>query len=318
MLSLRRLALTFLSMCVLPVSAARAQAVALDLAGCAEPAAAEVRALASLELRGRLREPADGSAEQEIVVTCSGERAELRSTERGDVRVLELGSVPAPLRARLLALAIAELASVPGSTPASREQPALVEHAQAAPPAQSAAASAPLRAQKPWLGSAAIVAAGVKLSVQPVVGAAASFSSLVRVFGPLSWTGALTLGQTRRAIDGGRLRVRSLVLRSGPGLRLERARWLTYGALAARLELLELLGEPRDRDLFRGARVRTFVIGPALFAGVALALTQHLLIGLEAELSHQLRAVDVQVRGGQTSTLSPWRVSFDALVGARW
>jgi hypothetical protein len=154
--------------------------------------------------------------------------------------------------------------------------------------------------------------------VVPMLAASASLSSLVHVAGPLYWTGALSLGQTRRAIDGGRLRVRSLVLRSGPALSLERPRWLSYGGLAARLELLQLTGEPRDHELLRAARVQTFVIGPALFAGVALALGRHVFVALEAELSHQLRAIDVEVRGGQTTTLSPWRLTFDALVGARW
>jgi hypothetical protein len=51
---------------------------------------------------------------------------------------------------------------------------------------------------------------------------------------------------------------------------------------------------------------------------VLLALGSHALVGFEAELAHQLRAVDVEVRGGQTSTLSPWRVSLDVLVGGRW
>ncbi|MEY4508886.1 MAG: hypothetical protein RLZZ450_1008 [Pseudomonadota bacterium] len=305
-------------MCVLPVSAARAQAVALDLVGCAEPAAADVRALASLELRGRLREGSDASAEQHIVVTCAGDRAALRAVERGDVRAVELDTVPPALRARLLALSIAELAKVSGaegttddertaSTQAELPRDNLPEAPSSAPPVlQSRAASR------------AVLAVGARLSTLPSLGGAASLASLVRVFGPLSWTGALALGQSRCAIDRGHLRARSLVLRSGPALTLERARWLSYVALAARVELLQLAGEPRDNALWRAARVRTFVAGPALFAGVLLALGSHALVGLEAELAHQLRAIDVEVRGGQTSTLSPWRLTFDVLVGARW
>lgn len=301
-------------MCVLPVSAARAQVVALDLQGCAEPAPADVRALATLELRGRLNQGADGEAEQHIVVTCTGQRAELRAVERGDVRSVELGSVPAGLRARLLALSIAELASVSSAAPT-----ALGATEPAAPPPPSlppAPASRPERVS--WPRSIAIVAAGASLSVVPVVGGAASVSSLVRVFDALSWTGALTLGQTQKGLEGGRVRLRSLVLRSGPALTLERARWLGYTGLAARVELLELVGKARDAALYRSERARTFVIGPALFTGVLLALGSHALVGLEAQLAHQLRAVDVEVRGGQTSTLSPWRVTVDALVGSRW
>jgi hypothetical protein len=304
-------------MCVLPVSAARAQVVGLDLQGCAEPAPADVRALATLELRGRLRQGGDADAELHIVVSCTGERAELRAVEPGDVRSVALGSVPVGLRARLLALAIAELASVPGgvrTTPAEVSAPD--QTATPPPRLYLPSASRPERTTRPR--SAAIVAAGASLSVAPVVGGAASVSSLVRVVDRLSFTGALRLGQTRTDIDGGRVRLRSLVLRSGPATTVERARWLGYAGLAARVELLELAGGARAASLFRAARVRTFVIGPALFAGVLLALGGHAVLGLEAELAHLLRAVDVEVRGGQTRTLSPWRLTLDALVGLRW
>lgn len=317
-LALRRLVLTFLSMCVLPVSLARAQAVALDLTGCAEPAPSDVRALATLELRGRLRSAGDAEAAQHIVVTCMGERAELRAVERGDVRSVELGSVPTGLRARLLALSIAEVASVAGATRTGADEDNALQ--QAVPtPLRPAAAPAyvppgPVSRDRP----VAIVSMGARLAALPVVGGGVSLASQVRLSDALSWTGALTLGQTRRDIEGGRVRMRSLVLRSGPALTLERKRWLGYAGVAARVELLELVGEPRDAALFRAARVRTYVMGPALFTGVMWMLGRHVLFGLEAELAHQLRAVELGVRGGQSSTLSPWRLTVDAVVGGRW
>jgi len=311
------------------VSAANANSVALELTGCAAPPEADVRAIAALELRGRLVEGSDAAADQRVTVTCTGDRAELRTSARSEVRTIDLGSVPAPLRARLVALSIAELSSVP------RAEPELVPPGQdaAAPPLASTPTERPpttvaAHATRPsfsgWL------AAGAKLTVVrshaqesrvssgPMLAAAGAVSALQHVVGPLAWTGELALGQARHDIDGGRLRVRSVVLRSGPALVLARPRALWHTGLAVRLELLELAGEPSDRSLWRGASVRTFVAGPALFAGVALPLGRHLTLALEGELAHQLRAVDVEVIGGSASTLSPWRAALDVLVGARW
>jgi len=304
-------------MCVFTVSAARAQTVALDLTGCAVPPAAEVRALAALELRGRLLESPDVAADQQLSVTCTGDRAELHSSARAEPRTIDLGSVPPALRARLLALSIAELNRAPRAQPSGVET---THDAEPAPPivAPTEPASTAAASRASAARFSGLLAAGVKLSAAPMWAAAGALSTLLPVVGPLAWTGELALGQARRDIDGGSLRVRSVVLRSGPALLLVRARALWYAGLAVRLELLELTGEPRDRSLWRSSSARTFVIGPGLFAGVALPLGRHLALALEAELAHQLRAVDVEVRGGQSSTLSPWRAALDVLVGARW
>jgi hypothetical protein len=326
MLALRLWAFTFLCSLVLSIitgaAVVQAQPVSLDLASCPEPREQEVRALAALELRGRLVEAdaldAGPGEPLHILVSCTDTHAELRSRERAEVRTVDLGAVTAPLRARLLALSIAELARAHGEgepVVAAASPPTLVPTVLSP---QRAAAPAAESASRARAGAGGFITGGLELQALPLFGLAGALSSLVRLAKPLAWTAALSVGQTRRDIDRGRLRVRSLSLRSGPAFTWERKRALLHAGLAARLTLLELNGEPSDRRATRSARFRTFVIGPAAFAGLSIALGQHLLVACEAELAHQLRGVRAEVRGGAATELSPLRVALSLLAGARW
>src|SRR5687768_17519145 len=100
-------------------ASALAQPVVLELAACPVPPPAEVRALVSLELKERLVGPqaAVPSTAQHVQLSCSDIQAEVVLRETGARRSLSLASVPGALRARLLALAIAEL-SREGGEPA--------------------------------------------------------------------------------------------------------------------------------------------------------------------------------------------------------
>ncbi|MDB4977708.1 MAG: hypothetical protein JWN48_6049 [Myxococcaceae bacterium] len=295
---------------------AAAQSVALDLSGCAAPPAREVRILSALELRGRLVERA-AAAQLHIAVTCRDARASLHSDEREESRELDLATVPPPLRARLLALAIAELAHgeargdpAPALQEAGPAAPRTLERLQTEHGVRARAGAA--------RGLRGFVVAGVSLQALPAWSAGAALSSLVRLTGLLAWSGALSLAQTRHDLDGGTLRIRSLGLRGGPALVLERARSLFYAGVAARLSLYALHGQPSDRSAARAGGFRTVVAGPELYGGAALALGRHALIGFELELAEQLRELRVEVEGGRASTLSSWRCALSLLAGAQW
>ncbi|HEX5656257.1 MAG TPA: hypothetical protein VFX59_03640, partial [Polyangiales bacterium] len=86
------------------VSRAHAQSepIALDTRACASVDGAELRRILALERRVE-----DTPGSLQVDLRCDSDRAWLRA--EGTTRELELASVPEGLRARLLALAIAEL-----------------------------------------------------------------------------------------------------------------------------------------------------------------------------------------------------------------
>lgn len=309
--------LCFLSVCTLlgQVERAQAEAVALDLTACAEPPERDVRTLAALELRGRLVERAPAEAALQIVVRCEDERALLSLSSSGSTsapRSIDLSTVPEALRARLLALAIAELARAP-----SEPEPVVEPVLSSEPAPVQSPEPAPARPREPARWNSQI-AAGVELQAAPMLLLSGTLSTLVRALGPLGFSGLLSLGQGRREIDLGTLRVRQLGLRAGPAFLFTRPRYRLHAGVAARVSLLALRGEADDRTVATARSFRTVVAGPAVFAGSSLALGRHFMLGLEAELAHLLREVRADVSGARSSTLAPLRVSLSLLLGARW
>jgi hypothetical protein len=313
-----------------------AQSVVLDLHECAEPtapAAEEVRALLALELRERLLPPAAvapavgaaGAGAEErlragswtVAVSCADQLATLRVLETGASRVVALNSVPEPLRPRLLALSIAELAtriSEPPDPPPARKA--------AAAPAAAAASATPGRspteasaAQRPPRGMVAL-SAGAELT--PLLGVVGALSLALRLRGPLFLYVALELAQARTEIDHGRARVRSATVRLGPALALERARFAAFAALGVRAAVQQFAGEPDDRELSEGRSFHQLSFAPSAIGAAQLRLSPRWFLSAELALSLQLRAQRLSVRGGESRTLSPFESALRAGGGVAW
>lgn len=92
-------------------SRAAGQDIALDMHGCAHPAESEVRAVLNVELHNQLltQEQLAPPDARIVEVQCTRDKAELTLQKTASKRTLALTSVPPELRARLLALSIAEL-----------------------------------------------------------------------------------------------------------------------------------------------------------------------------------------------------------------
>jgi hypothetical protein len=121
---------------------------ALRFQGCGALSEAQVRPLLDADLRGAGAGGASARTAIDVDVTCAGDAALSLSLpgRAGTPRVLEVGDVPARLRARLAALAIAELLLVAtlreeaaAPTPTQAAEPAAV----AAPPSDPAPDTAP-------------------------------------------------------------------------------------------------------------------------------------------------------------------------------
>ncbi|HEY6877692.1 MAG TPA: hypothetical protein VI299_06710, partial [Polyangiales bacterium] len=175
----------------------------LDMSACSEIDASEVRRILSLELS-----VSDASSDDTREVRVECDRATARLSSRDRTRTLALESVPEPLRARLLALAIAELG--PRASGVAAEP-------SGAPPAERPPSVAPVRPRAPqrsqlWLG-----AYGQRGSAW-AAGATLGFTSSLRRM--WAWSSGAAFTQGTHAIDRGQLRVRHASLYAGPALQL--------------------------------------------------------------------------------------------------
>jgi hypothetical protein len=106
----------------------RSPHVVLNLNGCDPALANEVRRIASVELRAVVVEPTEAEgAVTHAVVACRGGEAELQvsdaATSKQLQRIVSLSDATSPARARLLALAIAELVAASWEELESNPQP---------------------------------------------------------------------------------------------------------------------------------------------------------------------------------------------------
>jgi hypothetical protein len=361
-------------------SRAAGQSVALDMRACLEPAPREVRAVLTVELHEQLlAEDESVPADARVVeVRCTRDQAELWLRGMGSRRTVALASVPPELRARLLALSVAELtrpqplassarngAVAETSAGLARPQPpasgtrgaADAESARPQPPAsdargatdaestrpqplaagQSAAATSERKARsdageaseldsaEPGIDAAGprarpprLLWVGAEVQATPLVGLGGALLFRARLAPWLAWSSALSLGETRTGIDGGKLRVLSVSLRTGLA-------WLAQGTLGscyvgagARGRWLKLSGEPSLAANTAARHFAAWSLGPALFAGASVHIAAPVFLALELELQHALREVRANVEEGNPRTLSPWRTSAVVGAGLAW
>lgn len=266
---------------------AQSEPIALDARTCTTVDTGELRRILALE-----RRLANGPGALHVELSCDHDRALLRGA--GASRVLELASVPEPLRPRLLALAIAEL-----RTPV-------------APLASTApAALAPVRPQRFRLS---IAAHGQRSSLF-AAGAELGFSARLSAW--IAWQSTATFTQGSLAIDHGDLRVRHASLGSGAALQRELGLVTLAAGGGVRAGWLGLRGLPRERGV-RGQRFDTWFVGPSAFGSVALRFLRHGFGLLSLSLTHTVRELRADVSGGRARRLSPWLAGASLGVGASW
>jgi hypothetical protein len=258
---------------------AQDEAIALDTSAC-EVDASELRRILALERR------LEDGARLQVELRCDRERAWLRAGPT--TREIELASVPEALRARLLALAIAELRPTP-------------------PPAAISRPAGPQRFRL-WLAAHGL------LSSLAAAGAQLGFTTRLNPWSALTSGAAFTQGSL--AIDRGELRVRHASVHAGLAVQREGRLTMMTGA-GVRAGWLGLRGLPSEARV-RGQRFDTWFVGPTLFGSAALGFATHGFVLLGLELTHSIREVHAEVRGGRTRTLSPWLGGASLGVGASW
>jgi hypothetical protein len=287
-----------------------AQSVALDLSACDDPAPSDVRGLLVLELRERLLNEGESAPPdaQYVHVSCSQGEAQLWLRDTELRRSVPLASVPSALRARLLALSVAELTRPP------QPMPAPLAAAEPAKPLPRVRPPAEPSMRPPtyllWVGAEA--------QALPLFGLGGSLLLRVRIRKWLAWSSAFSVTEAKTAIDRGTLRVRSTSLLSGPALLLEQAHFSLHIGMGARAGLLQLTGEPADAQSTAAASFDAFYVGPALFAAATWSLGSHAFLALELEVDHALRRVRADVQGGHARTLAAWRSSAVLGAGVAW
>jgi hypothetical protein len=121
--------------------------VSIRVVGCEQPLAREVQRIASVELRATLTDEAPDPAVTQVIATCLGADATLSvrdpTTGKSLERTVSLGEAVPSSRARLLALAVAELVAASWSELETNPHPAAPAATALAPyPAREAARSA--------------------------------------------------------------------------------------------------------------------------------------------------------------------------------
>ena len=118
--------------------------VSIVVVGCDEALAREAQRIAAIELRAALVEATPDQATTQVTATCSAESAKLRvvdpTTGKSLERSVALSQAAATARARLLALAIAELVAASWSELESNPEPKVMPAAPLAPVAAREAA----------------------------------------------------------------------------------------------------------------------------------------------------------------------------------
>jgi hypothetical protein len=288
--------------CVGNARRARAQEVALDLSACSVPAAEEVRALASVELRDRLL-TIEASAQASVprftvAVRCDERTASLLVRESGAERTVDLASVPPPLRARLLALSIAELTT---DMAEGRSEPA-----RAVLPVPAA----PITRRRVTVA----LSAGAQLA--PLLGVLGSLSVWLMWRGPLRLYTSVDVGHARAPLDGGQVSMSTVALRAGPALAFERGRFEATVGLGVRAARHQFRGQPARAGAARS--FSTLSLAPTAFVALQLRLTRHFLWLIDAGLTHQLRETRLEVRGGSPRVLSALETAVRSGVGVTW
>jgi hypothetical protein len=163
-----------------------------------------------------------------------------------------------------------------------------------------------------------LLSAGAELSATPLLGGGGALAFVWRTGSWLALDSSFNVGQARTSIDGGRLRVRSVSLRTGPALFLQRSRLLLQLGLGVRAGMWFLAGEPDDPNSAQAAAFRSGFLAPAAFGGLAVLLGRHGLLALSLELDYTLPPVRADVAGGGVKSLSSWRSSAQLTAGVVW
>jgi hypothetical protein len=243
-----------------PSAARPAPWVDVTVEACAGVDAAQVRRIAGVELRARIdRGPAEATLPS-VQVTCDGDQAAVRIADADGrparQRTVALAGIAEVARARLLALAIAELILAPASPPpppppaaARPPAPAPVIAAAAPPPRREAAAALlALGHARAWGSGWASAGAGVAASVW--VG-----PRLLLRGDALFERGAARVPEGRVTADGVSLSAAAL-------LAARRGGWQLGAGAGLRGGLTRLAGEPADPAAVRGGSFRGPSGGP--------------------------------------------------------
>jgi hypothetical protein len=329
-------------------SHAAAQSVALDMRACAEPAPRDVRAVLTVELHEQLagEEEVAAADARVIEVRCTRDEAELWLRGTASRRIVALASVPPELRARLLALSVAELvrpqlpasgaagAAAIGAAPQRRTEAASDRPSSSAGRGDEVAdaesedeADAPQSAEPEFVGlddagqraqPPRFLWIGAEVQATPLVGLGGALSFRAKLAPWLASSSAISLGESRADIDSGRLRALSVSLRTGLAWLAQSPRASLHAGAGVRGRWLKLTGEPADESRTAAKHFDAWSLGPALFTGASLRLAAPVFLALELELHHALREVRANVEEGEPRTLSPLRMSAVLGAGLAW
>jgi hypothetical protein len=277
---------------------ARADTVDLDLTPCAGAAPEEVRRILAIELKDGPRASVRSS--------CVGETAELTVSAAGASRgrAIDLGAEPASTRARVLALAIAEVVAELREPPLPQPKP------QASPEIQQDEAPRPAQAQSPRAPPEKKTEAEARANAWRWTGIAharatasgvAAFGVGTRLARGLGWldvsVDALADHASPRASIG-RVDVDTLTL----GVQLLATRRVgavgVFAGPGARLGVARMSGSPAAPDRARGEAFVSPWGGPMAAIGARVA-PRGLVLEASGEIGYALGRVDALVDGAR-------------------
>jgi hypothetical protein len=263
-----------------PLTAADVEVVRLSIPDCGDTSGAEIAKLVGLELAPKLSVTIDESAPASMHarLRCAEQRATI--TVEDDARPtqlelsLSLADTRSEARARLLALAVAELIAT------SR-----LERGPPRPPPSAAGPEAPpQRAREVWLG------AGVLHAFQPAIWLPAFAVGAADSFGHFAGAADAGFGWGQTSESAARIRVRLLALGLALGLHVEGERAAGTLGVGLRGGYAWLLATPRESGV-SGRQLSGVFLAPIVQGAFELRLTEAWRARLGLELGYVVKPV---------------------------
>jgi len=292
---------------------ARHPAVVVELKGCEQPLEAEVRRIVGVELRATVVEAADpGEAVTRVIATCQDAEVALSLADAASAKRLErsvtLAEAAPSARARLVALAVAELVVASGQEIDNRPQakePALPPARPASQPVTRAAQGANVAPVSVMAEAIGVVRAFPGSDLWLWGGGARGLITLARSF-TLILEASAEWGKTSRS--AGQVAARAFGGALGLGWGVQRRLAFIMPWVGARAGVARLAGEPNPGATGTEGEVQSGPwLGPE--AGVAVALFPHAPVHATLALSAGVLLLGIrgQVTGdSNVNILGPW------------
>jgi hypothetical protein len=276
----------------LALGAERHPSVAVEIGACLDVEPAEVRRIVAIELRALMKGATGAEPITQVAVDCYNPLVEIRVedpiTGKSLVRRIDLSMSERNVRARLLALAIAELVSSSWTELVSNPEPTVAPAGPTASEGERGAATQAIRAReetrhRPIAFGAAAVSHWFLRGAGPLVGGRAEVMPRI-AGGTLTFDATVDHGVAKASL--GDVSMTTVTGGAGWRARWSDSNWLLEAGGEARLGAAWLSGTPRSPDQTAGRAGVGWIGGPVFVVRGGFLPYERTMVTLGAELGY--------------------------------